>query len=160
MHQSWVSLCLTVLSAALILPACHSSAPVIDPGGGPAADPLATGLPGLSGLSQPERSVSLKGPGFMTLDQHAILASAHMTPGTDPLIGLDAASGLARAIEGYSGLPTQDQSRQIDWAFEDVTKLVEEFNGILQTEMPAFYSELTAQMASPALRIAPPVRKR
>ena len=103
MHQSWVSLCLTVLSAALILPACHSSAPVIDPGGGPAADPLATGLPGLSGLSQPERSVSLKGPGFMTLDQHAILASAHMTPGTDPLIGLDAASGLAYAVYGVYG---------------------------------------------------------
>jgi len=103
MHRSWVLTCLTAIFAALMLPACHSSAPVIEPGGGPAADPLVQGLPGLKGLGKPERNLSMTGPGFMVLDQHAILASAHMTPGAEPLIDLDGASSLAYAMYGVYG---------------------------------------------------------
>jgi len=75
---------------------------------------------------------------------------------------LRSVSGLAREIDGYSGRPTSDQLRQIDWAFEDVTKLVEELNAILQKEVPALLSEMTTQnlWISPSQPIAPPVRKR
>ena len=71
-------------------------------------------------------------------------------------------SGLTREIEGYSGRPTTDQLRQIDWAFEDVTKLVEDLNAILQREIPALFSEMTTRnlWIRPARPIAPPVRKR
>ena len=43
-------------------------------------------------------------------------------------------SSLSRAIEGYSGLPTADQRRQLDWAFEDAAKTVETLNRVLQTD--------------------------
>jgi hypothetical protein len=58
---------------------------------------------------------------------------------------LNAASGLSRAIEGYSGLPTTDQRRQIDWAFEDATKTIEELNRMLQTDAPSIYTDLMKQ---------------
>ena len=69
---------------------------------------------------------------------------------------------LGRQIDGYSGRPTSDQLRQIDWAFEDAMKLIEELNAILQKGIPALFSELAAQniWIAPARPIAPPVRKR
>jgi len=47
------------------------------------------------------------------------------------------AANLARAIEGYSGLPTSDQRRQIDWLMDDATRTVAALNRILHTDMPA-----------------------
>ena len=47
------------------------------------------------------------------------------------------ASALSRAIEGYSGLPTSDQRRQIDWVVDDGSKTVDALNRVLRTEMPA-----------------------
>ena len=58
---------------------------------------------------------------------------------------LNAATGLSRVIEAYSGLPTADQRRQIDWAFEDATKTIEEVNRLLQTEAPSAYGDLMKQ---------------
>ena len=55
---------------------------------------------------------------------------------------LNAANGLSRAIEVYSGLPTDDQRRQIDWAFEDATKTIEDLNRVLQSDVPASYEDL------------------
>jgi hypothetical protein len=46
----------------------------------------------------------------------------------------NAVNGLSRAIEGYSGLPTADQRRQLDWAFENAAKTVEALNRVLQTD--------------------------
>jgi len=43
-------------------------------------------------------------------------------------------TGLSRAIEGYSGLPTADQRRQIEWAFDDASKVVGALNEALQTD--------------------------
>ena len=50
---------------------------------------------------------------------------------------LTTASALSRAIEGYSGLPTSDQRRQIDWVVDDAAKTVDALNRVLRTEMPA-----------------------
>ena len=62
----------------------------------------------------------------------------------------NAASGLSRSIEGYSGLPTADQRRQIDWLFEDTTGGVTALNHVIQTEAPAVQAELMKQGAWPA----------
>jgi hypothetical protein len=50
---------------------------------------------------------------------------------------LNTASALSRAIEGYSGLPTSDQRRQIEWVVDDGSKTLDALNRVLRTEMPA-----------------------
>jgi len=57
-------------------------------------------------------------------------------------------NSLSRAIEGYSGLPTTDQRRQLDWAFEDASKTVEALNRVLQSDV----STPTGPMTVPAKR--------
>ena len=52
----------------------------------------------------------------------------------DLVAQFNAVNSLSRAIEGYSGLPTADQRRQLDWAFEDAAKAVEALNRVLQTD--------------------------
>jgi hypothetical protein len=47
---------------------------------------------------------------------------------------LNTVSALSRAIEGFSGLPTTDQRRQVDWAFQDVSTTVETLNKLLQSD--------------------------
>lgn len=47
---------------------------------------------------------------------------------------LNTAANLSRAIEGYSGLATADQRRQIDWAFDDARKTIDELSDLLQSE--------------------------
>ena len=48
---------------------------------------------------------------------------------------LNLATTLSRAIEGYSGLPTADQRRQLDWLFDDASKTVDALNRVLQSDM-------------------------
>jgi hypothetical protein len=43
-------------------------------------------------------------------------------------------NALSRSIEGYSGLPTADQRRQIEWVFDDAAKSVDALNETLQTD--------------------------
>ena len=45
-------------------------------------------------------------------------------------------NNLSRAIEGYSGLPTADQKKELDWAFEDASKTIEAVNRLLRTDTP------------------------
>ena len=52
----------------------------------------------------------------------------------DVVAQFNAVNSLSRAIEGYSGLPTADQRRQLDWAFEDAAKAVEALNRVLQAD--------------------------
>jgi photosystem II stability/assembly factor-like uncharacterized protein len=52
----------------------------------------------------------------------------------DLVAQFNAVTGLSRAIEGYSGVPTTDQRRQIDWAFEDAQRAIETMNRVLQTD--------------------------
>ncbi len=74
---------------------------------------------------------------------------------------LSTATDLARAIEGYSGVPTRDQHRELDWTFEDATKAVEDLNRLLQTEVPTLYVELVKQGMWPTRPepLAAPVRR-
>jgi DNA-binding SARP family transcriptional activator len=44
---------------------------------------------------------------------------------------LSTAGRLSRAIEGFSGLPTADQKRQVDWVVDDATKTMQALNRVL-----------------------------
>lgn len=66
-----------------------------------------------------------------------------------------AVNALSRAIESFASLPTADQQRELDWAFEDATQTVEDVNRLLQREMPALYTDLMKQETWP--RRLPPV---
>jgi len=74
---------------------------------------------------------------------------------------MNTASSLSRAMEGYSGLPTADQKRQVDWVFEDATASVAALNAAIQTEAPATYGELLKDGSLPAHQppIPAPARK-
>ncbi|OLB62593.1 MAG: hypothetical protein AUI11_04965 [Acidobacteria bacterium 13_2_20CM_2_66_4] len=47
---------------------------------------------------------------------------------------LNTAANLTRAIDGYSGAPTADQRRQIEWIFDDATKTIGELNRVLNAD--------------------------
>jgi hypothetical protein len=47
---------------------------------------------------------------------------------------MSAIVALSRTIEGYSGLPTADQRRQVGWMFDDAAKSVDALNEALQTD--------------------------
>ena len=47
---------------------------------------------------------------------------------------LNTIATLTRAIEGYSGLPTADQHRQIGWAADDVARILTDLNRVLRTD--------------------------
>jgi len=53
---------------------------------------------------------------------------------SDLVAQFNAVNNLSRAIEGYSGLPTADQRRQLDSAFDDATRAVDALNRVLQTD--------------------------
>ena len=52
----------------------------------------------------------------------------------DLVAQFNAVNSLSRAIEGYSGLPTADQRRQLDWAFDDAARAIAAMNTVLQTD--------------------------
>jgi hypothetical protein len=52
----------------------------------------------------------------------------------DLVAQFNAVNSLSRAIEGYSGPPTTDQRRQLDWAFEDAARAIAAMNAVLQTD--------------------------
>jgi hypothetical protein len=52
----------------------------------------------------------------------------------DLVAQFNAVNNLSRAIEGYSGLPTADQRRQLDSAFDDAGRAVDAMNRVLQTD--------------------------
>src|SRR5215471_15214019 len=64
-------------------------------------------------------------------------------------------SNIGRAIDGFTGLPTPSQLRQIEWAWEDGAKSVEELNGISEKEVP----DALRDFASAPEHIAPPARR-
>jgi len=49
-------------------------------------------------------------------------------------VEMNAIGALSRSIEGYSGVPTADQRRQIDWAFDDAGRTVDALNDTLRTD--------------------------
>ncbi len=73
------------------------------------------------------------GPGGVT-SSRADAASRLTRVQADLVAQFNAVNSLSRAIEGYSGLPTADQRRQLDWAFEDAARAIAAMNALLQTD--------------------------
>ncbi len=46
------------------------------------------------------------------------------------------------AIDAYPGVPTEAQTRELDWAWDDAAKAVTDLNRILRDEMAGVYSAL------------------
>ena len=47
---------------------------------------------------------------------------------------LTSIANLSRVIEGYSGVPTADQHRQVGSAFDEAAKIVSELNRLLRAD--------------------------
>jgi photosystem II stability/assembly factor-like uncharacterized protein len=74
-------------------------------------------------------------PGGSGLASNRADAAGRLTQVQADLVAqFNTVTSLSRAIEGYSGLPTADQRRQIDWAFEDAGRAIEAMNRVLQTD--------------------------
>jgi photosystem II stability/assembly factor-like uncharacterized protein len=55
---------------------------------------------------------------------------------------INSAGALSRSIEGYSGVPTADQRRQIEWAFDDAREAIGALNRALQDDGAAHTEQL------------------
>jgi hypothetical protein len=72
---------------------------------------------------------------------------------------LAATNGAIRPVEAWSGMPTLDQRRQVDFAVEDAMKAIADLNRVIQAEIPAMYSSV-AKKAWPKPVAAVPVAKK
>lgn len=74
---------------------------------------------------------------------------------------LTAAAGVQSGIDGYAGLPTGAQLRQLDWAWEDATSAVSALNRTIQQDMPAVNAAMGGPIKWPEVKpVPPPVRPR
>ena len=53
---------------------------------------------------------------------------------SDLVAQFNAVTSLSRAIEGFSGPPTTDQRRQVDWFFDDAGRAIEAMNRVLNSD--------------------------
>ncbi len=67
------------------------------------------------------------------VDTASRLAQVH----SELVAHFNAVTSLSRAIEGYSGPPTADQRRQLDWAFDAAARTIDALNSVLQTDTAA-----------------------
>src|SRR3984957_7679288 len=69
------------------------------------------------------------------------------------------AAQVENAMDGYDGLPTAAQLRQIDWAWEDATASATAVNKLITESVPAAYSSMGGAVKPPRLDpVAMPVR--
>jgi hypothetical protein len=58
-------------------------------------------------------------------------------------------------MDGYDGLPTVAQFRQLDWAWEDATAAVGGLNKLIQESIPSAYSSMGGAVKPPTLAPIP-----
>jgi photosystem II stability/assembly factor-like uncharacterized protein len=68
---------------------------------------------------------------------------------------MNAANTAQNAIDGYAGLPTGSQLRQLDWAWEDAEAVVSALNQLIQRDMPAVYASLDGSIRYPEIKPVP-----
>ena len=64
---------------------------------------------------------------------------------------LNAARGVQGAMDGYDGLPTEAQLRQLDWAWEDATANTLALNKLVGESMPGVYAALGSTVQWPKI---------
>ena len=69
------------------------------------------------------------------------------------------AAQVENAMDGYDGLPTAAQLRQIEWAWEDAVAAANALNKLIQDSLPAAYSSMGGAVKPLALKpVAVPAR--
>lgn len=72
---------------------------------------------------------------------------------------ITSAAQVENAMDGYDGLPTAAQFRQIDWAWEDAAAAANALNKVINESVPAAYSSMGGAVKPPALKpVAVPTR--
>lgn len=72
---------------------------------------------------------------------------------------LAAAANVQGAMDGYAGLPTAAQLKQLDWAWEDAVTGVTALNRVIQQDMPPVYAAIGSAVKWPEVRaVTVPVR--
>jgi hypothetical protein len=72
---------------------------------------------------------------------------------------IGSAAQVENAMDGYDGLPTTAQLRQIDWAWEDAAAAANALNKLIKESIPAAYSSMGGAVKPPALKpVAVPAR--
>ena len=76
---------------------------------------------------------------------------------------LGTVNGLAKALSGYTGLPTKSQMQSIGWARDDMNTGIPKVNALLQKQLPDLYSALQARnlwpSPVPSIPVPPSVRR-
>ena len=72
---------------------------------------------------------------------------------------LAAAGRVETAIDGYDGVPTAAQLREIDWAWEDAVNAVAGLNKVIRHDMPPVYTALGDSTKWPAVAAVPELKK-
>ncbi len=83
---------------------------------------------------------------------HRVTAMSDSVRAASRLIAsnLGTVNGLAKAIAGYTGVPTKSQTQAIGWAREDMTSGIARVNALLQKELPELYAALQARSLWPS----------
>ncbi len=68
---------------------------------------------------------------------------------------LAAAGRVETAIDGYDGLPTAAQLREIDWAWEDAVNAVAGLNKLIEHQMPPVYKAIGNAVQPEVVPVAP-----
>jgi hypothetical protein len=69
------------------------------------------------------------------------------------------AAQVENAMDGYDGLPTAAQLRQVDWAWEDAAASANALNKLIIETIPAAYASMGGAVRPPRLDpVAVPVR--
>jgi photosystem II stability/assembly factor-like uncharacterized protein len=100
---------------------------------------------------------------FVTLGDNgktSLAAIDKATPGIAKVQGdvdraISSAGQVESAIDGYDGLPTVAQLKQIDWAWEDATASAKALNQLIADTIPALYSSLGGAVRPPKLNLVP-----
>jgi hypothetical protein len=91
-----------------------------------------------------------------TADQ---LVAALAQPQNELNRALNAAAAVQNAMDAYSGVPTEAQIRQLDWAWEDAAAAVSALNRFIHDRMPSVYKAAAGRLPSPEVKpIKPPGR--
>jgi hypothetical protein len=65
---------------------------------------------------------------------------------------LASAAGVQSAIDGYDGLPTAAQLKQLDWAWEDAATGVAALNRLIERDLPAVYTAVGGAVRWPEVK--------
>jgi hypothetical protein len=123
----------------------------------PARDAARTLADQLAGLRQYFSAVGDSGKASLAAIDRVTPAIAQAQAQIDRAIA--SAAQVQNAIDGYDGLPTTAQLRQIDWAWEDAAASANALNRLITESIPAAYASMGGAVRAPKVDpVAVPAR--